>query len=597
MLIKPESCVGCPLQFSGLGFMVAEGFPRLGVTLVGEALGEVEAKKGLPFQGPAGFRFERMIERAGYTRDQFQILNAAWCQPPGNRQPTDQEVDHCRQYWEPRLKADETKVIVPMGNVPLLATLNLEGITSKRGYVWWSDEYNAYILPTVHPSYIMRGNANWEAAFMYDLRHAVEIAREGWEPIERDYAIDPTPNDAAIWCETFKQVLYAYPGLFLGTDIETPEKAQGDEDEIDISLGYQAGVIYRIGFAYVHPATGRTHSLTVPWTPSYLEIIQSILVAGAELIFCNRHFDVPRIKAHGLGLSIVRDLQEAWHVLHTDLPKKLEFITPFLCPRQPAWKHLNVGDTAPIYNAIDAAVQVEGMLRLRELMRGHRMWDVPYEADIHDLNPILVFMSAQGMPVDVEKRKEASLKCMELMDDAKERINKAAEGARPEKIYKKFRPGLESTTITVEETICSECGKKAGPKHPHFHCGTASGEVPLGERTTRVVEATAYIQPLDFKPSQKGLIRYAKFKGYKLITRWNKEEQCQKVTMDETAVRQYALRHETDSLWPLVLEYKELQTLLTRYIGVLKPKPEKKYEWKWEPKEPVPYEQDDDIPF
>lgn len=596
MLIRPSTCNGCTLHPEATGFMYPEGHPKLGVTLMGEALGEKEAEKGLPFQGPAGFRFERMIERAGYTRDQFQILNAVFCQPPHNRMPMPGEVDHCRQYWEPIVTQSNTKVIVPMGNVPLGATLDGDytGILSKRGYVYWSDAYNAFILPTVHPSYIMRGNSNWEAAFMYDLRHAVEVAREGWIPITRDYTLDPTPLGAFQWLSHLRSVWH--PGLYLGTDIETPEKESMGEDELDISLGYLAGVIHRIGFAYRHPVSGRTHALTVPWTPSYLEVIQAILLSGCDLIFANRHFDVPRIKAHGFTLSTIRDIQEAWHVLHSDLPKKLEFITPFLVPNQPAWKHLNHGDTAAYYNAVDASVQVEGMLRLKDLLTEHGMWSL-YDYDIHDLNTILIFMADKGMPVDTDRRKHSSLTCMELMEDAKERINKTAQGARPVKIYKKFKAGLESTTITVEEKYCSECGKKANKTHPHFRYNPAvPGEVPVGELCVRQVQQLGYILPLDFKPSQKGLIRYAQFMGYRLITRWDKDTQSRRVSMDETAVRQYALQHEFDPMWPLVLEYKELQTLLTRYIGTLKEDPPRTREWKWEPKEPV-VQEDDDIPF
>src|SRR5258706_238182 len=150
MLIRPSTCSGCSLNIpSSTGFMKSEGFPELGVTLMGEALGESEAERGLPFQGAAGVRLGKMIESAGYTRKQFQILNAVWCQPDRNAEPPIDAIEKCKQYWEPEVKRPQTRVIVPMGNVALFALTGHEGILSKRGYVEWSERYQAYILPTV----------------------------------------------------------------------------------------------------------------------------------------------------------------------------------------------------------------------------------------------------------------------------------------------------------------------------------------------------------------------------------------------------------------------------------------------------------------
>lgn len=552
--------------------MNAEGRPDLGVTFLGEALGEEEAKQGGPFRGKAGFRFEKMIERAGFSRNQFQVLNAVWCRPPNNTEPPTEAIERCRQYWEPLVSLPETRVIVPMGNVPLFATLGSEGILSKRGYVWWSDKFNAFVLPTVHPSYIMRGNSKWEAAWLYDVRHAVEIAEQGWEPVQRENALDPPPYEADAWAKTFAQRLLADPTLALGTDIETPDKSTA-EDEVDINLGYLAGPIHRIGFAYVWD--GLTRTMSIPWTPSHLPVIRYLLSLSCPKIFWYRHFDIPRINAHGLTIAPdIHDGAEMWHTLHSDLPKKLEHVTPFLQPRQPAWKHLNHGETAAFYNATDAGVQVENYYRLKELLTQYGMWEL-YERDIFGLNPILLHMNAAGMPIDQEKRKQAAYHVTELLVAVQEKLNDVAKTARPTKIFKKFREGLAETPIEVEESYCTECSKRANAKHIHFKCGTAPGEVPLGELAQRKVARVGYVQPLDFKPSQKGLIRYAEFKGYKLFTVWDKAEGRRKVSMDETAIRRYALAHPDDAMWPLALEERELKKLSGTYIGKLTTEPEK----------------------
>lgn len=828
MLQRPSSCVGCSLNIpSSTGFMKAEGFPELGVTLMGEALGESEAERGLPFQGAAGIRLGKMIEGAGYKREQFLITNAVWCRPYNNSEPPTAAIEHCKRHWEPILDPKQTRVLVPMGNVPLFSTTGGEGILSRRGYVEWSEKYQCYILPTVHPSFIMRGNSNWEAAFLYDLRHAVEVAKDGWTSIDsqRDYTLDAGIRATRDWVDDFKRNLRINPLNPVAADLETPDKSAA-EDETDINLGYLPGPIHRCGFAYVNRA-GRTKVVSMPWDVNHLPFIREVLETGAPKIFCPtpdqkvltanlrwvsagelkvgdelvsfdehpqgqktrnfktgtvtfaepaqtetfavtfedgtvvkvsgehqwlarkrgkhtanwikttqlqpgylvarftepwqedfskeagylagffdgegsvskqvkgslsinasqnegptrrlviellrgkgfvvsdyghptrsakgfglrgplgeklrflgsirprrllakavpsflgstqvhtpklkivsikslgvqtviqlsvdartyvlegfpahncyRHFDVPRIKAHQVLINgAIHDIQEAWHCLHSDLPKSLEHITPYLCPNQPAWKHLNHGSTQAYYNGVDCAVTVEGWLRVKALLQSAGMWDL-YWRDIHKLNEILIYMSDQGMPIDPVKRMEASVKLGELKETCRVKMNEAASKARPSKVYSqaRFSEGLQEIEVEKEENFCSECQKRVpgqGSKHPHFRCGVAEGEVPLGALGKRVVKVRAWIKPLDFKPSQKGMKRYVEYKGYKLITRWDRDSGTRKASMDENNIRKYALRHVEDPLFPLVLEYRELDKLLGTYVGRLTDEPEK----------------------
>lgn len=548
--------------------MSSEGSPQLGVVLMGEALGEAEAKHSLPFKGAAGLRLGRMIERAGFKREQFQILNAVWCRPPNNSDPPQEAIEQCKQYWEPEVMKPQCRVIVPMGNAALFAVLGEEGILAKRGYVWWSEKYQAFVLPTVHPSFIMRGNSNWEAAFLYDLRHAVEIAEHGWEPIERDYTLDPSPGRAMAWAQDFKTELDLMKGdCPLAADIETPDKSSA-EDETDINLGYQAGPIHRIGFAYVR-RDGRTQVLSIPWSEPYLDVINFLFSLDTVLVFCYRHFDVPRIKAHKVRIvGKVADVQESWHVLNSQLPKSLEHMAPYTCPRQPAWKHLS-SERPAFYNGTDAGVQVESWHRVKQLLIEHNQWHV-YERHVFDLNPLLLYMSEMGMPIDIDKRKQAAHQLMVLKEQVMKDLNEAAEGARPTKIYKKFREGLQETEIEVVEKYCSECGQtKVTRSHKHFKCGNAEGEVPLGELLQRNVTAKVYVQPLDFKPSHTGLLRYAQYKGYKLISRYDKVAQKRVFPMDENSIRRYALAHPEDKIFKLSLDYRELDKLQGTYIGRL----------------------------
>ena len=162
-----------------------------------------------------------------------------------------------------------------------------------------------------------------------------------------------------------------------------------------------------------------------------------------------------------------------------------------------------------------------------------------YDQDLAGLNPLLDAMSQRGMPVDGERRLAVAQALQQ------ERAVVLAEMqlwvpriARRLKIWKKKRTG--PTIVPFPMTITKRATKK------------------LPERQE---EVEWYEEALPFTPSNDQMKRYAKFKGYKLPVRDGRE------TADETALRRLALRHETDALFPLILKYRELDKILSTYVG------------------------------
>lgn len=334
---------------------MVDGTGSNGVCLLGEAPGEQEAKRGKPFVGPAGFRLERMVQQLGASRNDFLITNVCWHRPPGNREPIDSEVEQWRPKWEAAIRNNPApiKVIVPLGNVSLYALLKFDGIQGKRGYLWWSETLSCWVLPTVHPSFIVRGNSNWTAAWLRDVGMALEVAANGPPPApNRQMTLDPSPYELHKWADGWDEA--GRPPLAF--DIETPDKGD-DEEEAEIGRGAEAGVIYRIGFAYRH--VGCTHACSMPWGGAFATSAAQLLQAAPTALVWNRHFDVPRLRAHGAVVGgVLHDVQEMWHVVFSDLPKKLEFVAPWVTPSQPYWKD-QAQERPSYYNAVDAAITAE----------------------------------------------------------------------------------------------------------------------------------------------------------------------------------------------------------------------------------------------
>src|SRR3972149_1383225 len=128
--------------------------------IIGEAPGAEEDAEGVPFIGKAG-RFLRKNELQALKINEAKVFitNAVRCRPPKNKTPTRIELLNCRPNLEKEIKRVQPKVIVLLGNAPLCSVLYLDkvqGITKWRGKALWSREFNCWIVPTFHPSALMR---------------------------------------------------------------------------------------------------------------------------------------------------------------------------------------------------------------------------------------------------------------------------------------------------------------------------------------------------------------------------------------------------------------------------------------------------------
>ena len=337
-LTRPSSCLGCALYQKGNGFSQASGTGSNQVLLVAEALGHMEAMQGIPFVGEAGAQLNRTLARSRHRREDFRISNCVWCQPPNNwleGAPWEQgALAHCRPNLDSVIQQMQPKVIVPMGGVALRSLLGIEGIMDrrapKRGYVY--QEAGRYYVPTMHPSYVMQGNAKLTGVQAFDLARAVDVAKNGFTEPECNYLENPT--DAV--CEQFvREARTACAnGAWLTADIETEMSTDAPEDELTQS---ENANITCISFAF-RP----NHAISIPWCNHNLGYIQELLLVNAPFItFWNEKFDVPRIKAKGLkiGPKIVCSMY-MWHFLQSDLPKGLGFVAS-LFTQLKEWKSLS----------------------------------------------------------------------------------------------------------------------------------------------------------------------------------------------------------------------------------------------------------------
>lgn len=485
---------------------------------------------------PALFRLVRLVEWAGFRYRDFVHLRLG--QDP---MPT-------------------RGVILAMGNNAMEGLLSVHGVLKRRGYVHQAGDLT--VIPTIHPAFIQQGQSKWSAAFINDLQKACHLAAHG-VPLEFPrYLLDPDPMEAYQWaCD------YIQAGSRLAFDIETPGKPdEEDESDTDGDAPDRTWNIERIGFSYqAHTA------MSIPWSPPYLAPIRLLMEAPGEKVVWNQGFDVPRIRRMGIGVhGTIHDGMLAWHILHSDLPKSLNFVATFTCPWQPFWKNLSSAKPA-FYNATDADVELRAMDKIEEELRRNRMWQV-YQRDVLDLQPVLDHMTRRGMHVDMQVRKDRATKLAWKLQEARATMEAAVpvEARRIAHVYVNTpvdRAGLLERPSERTIPVCSGCGV-ARPGKAHFKrfkrktnpCSDA------GPRDTQIA-VVEYYRLASFSPSRDQLIRYHQLLKRALPTVWDGKQQRRKVSFGEMQLKQLMLKFPDDRLYPAVLEYRSIDKLAGTYVG------------------------------
>jgi DNA polymerase len=159
------NCQRCPLHAGRTQMVFGVGKPEAELVFVGEAPGHDEDVQGEPFVGRAGQLLTKMIEAMGLTRGQVYICNVIKCRPPENRDPRPEEIACCEPFLLQQLEIIQPKVIVALGRVAVQSLLrDTTAITRLRGK--WRDYYGVPLMPTFHPSYLLRNPAGkrdvWE---------------------------------------------------------------------------------------------------------------------------------------------------------------------------------------------------------------------------------------------------------------------------------------------------------------------------------------------------------------------------------------------------------------------------------------------------
>jgi DNA polymerase len=363
------------------------------IAIFGEAPGAEEEQYGKPFIGKAGRLLTNILNEVGLPRDTLYIDNVVPIRPPGNKLDRLGEygvtAEHFYNGARKRLREINPDVCILLGNVPLGCFLGFDNITKRRGSVYMWEGIK--MIPSLHPSGILRGNHQGLYLLEFDIRKAKGLVGNPTPHKDRTYIIDPN----------FDQVMEGLERLmdaqFLSVDIETVRYntidcfGLGDSDDWVLCIPF----LTRSGPRWSQADEKEIWKkiIQVMERPS-LKIIQNAMY---ELFFF--HFYGIPIK------NLWMDTMLAIHTLYPEFKKALWNIQS-LYTNEPY--HKDEGREADsdadrwVYNCKDVAVTFESAMGLFEDLQLAGLDHFFFNHVMRVLKPYIA-MSTRGVRVNTQK--------------------------------------------------------------------------------------------------------------------------------------------------------------------------------------------------
>lgn len=222
-LRNPQSCVSCGLYKHCITpKMKPFGKNEKKVMFIGEFSGDVDDRRGKPFQGRTGRMLQKVLQELGFNLFRDGIcLNTVNCSPKKDK-PTPNQIYCCRANVLKYIKQHTPKLIVLLGTLPVQSIIGrnwkkaLGGIEKWRGWGIPDQNLGIWIAPVYSPSFVSRhqrkGEKNLaELIWKRDLFNALKLAGKKF-PVLKD------PAQHIIYVDTNKHLKEILPKL-IKTDL------------------------------------------------------------------------------------------------------------------------------------------------------------------------------------------------------------------------------------------------------------------------------------------------------------------------------------------------------------------------------------------
>ncbi len=437
-MIRPAACRGCPFDDGGKvdAFVGFHGPRNAKLCAIAESPGEDEVKKEEPLVGRTGYEFNVATKVAGIKREEVLLGNTILCRPPRQFSLDDrgwmQAIHHCyRNHVGPIVDTVQPQSVILMGAAatlaftgfrPVVRTLGgrkvtLNGVENIRGSAYRAQEMtasvlrqdlivgpakwggsNPWLVPTLHPAFILRGNQHLKPLLAHDMDRAVRFANGSAA------VVNPDPKLFDLHAEPY-DVLY---------NLTSPANPNAIGLDVEVN---DSGKVTMIGIG-TEAHDGRV------WVTALTEGIRSLLKqSDADKTAHNIMFDLKMIAS---------EVKEPWFdtmiaasLVQPALPKSLHEVTSLhgMSDSYWYWKDLDHNprtqhvtklrlglpdtfvDFDRLYNAFDVWWMMRDRASLIGQMRHYKLIEMFRNIQMA-LVTELIKLESNGMPVDRAVMKE-----------------------------------------------------------------------------------------------------------------------------------------------------------------------------------------------
>ncbi|AMD47316.1 uracil-DNA glycosylase [Bordetella holmesii] len=155
------ACTACGLCQGRKHAVFGEGARPARWLVVGEAPGEQEDRRGLPFVGRSGQLLDAMLASVGMSRERdVFIANVIKCRPPGNRNPKPEEIAACSPYLMRQIDLIEPDRILVLGRFAAQTLLGTDAtignLRGRRHTLKTEQGRDIPVVVSYHPAYLLR---------------------------------------------------------------------------------------------------------------------------------------------------------------------------------------------------------------------------------------------------------------------------------------------------------------------------------------------------------------------------------------------------------------------------------------------------------
>lgn len=515
------------------------------------------------------------------VRSDFMWDNIVKCRPPNDSLAGEryehESIENCRLYnnrsfgsgfpWT--YESPFRKVIVALGGIAFRELTGVSGkkrgIEDVRGYVFRSCDSSGLVIGSLHPSFIRHGNSRFTSALIYDVKKALQLANGSYNSYECHSGFVAPEFVREGRLEALVSLFYKLrdnPQLTIYYDIENPYTKKGEEEEDKGELEEEIGEYERsfgnqpeneitsIQFAY-----DKTWAIMVPWEKPFIKVALAILGLPNDKVGANVwHHDNPRLEANGARIGgKIHDLMWAWHHLQPGLWKGLQRIGSFFdVPFDWKYKGLEGSEEADNeYGCMDVIAPAYIWPSLVLKMKRMGVWESYLKFKVR-YREVLKATEQRGLFVDAkehgefkswvegEVKKEDDTLQSEIPEclrniEPRRKLKALAQGGtggfsfgyiREPPAIRELRAGYEVTRgrmlergVPIEAIMQFEkwANSRTGLVLREFpRDGESSATEPSLFEETGGVQRWCRVEP--FKASSQQLIKYLKFKDYKVPT-------------------------------------------------------------------------------